>query len=158
MPEGYTHVRTAQKAAHAIHYKLQCPAAFAAGANGPDSFFCYEVWKKGQNRTYNLPLLGNRMHEDKTGAFLLALLHHTHTQAQIEYTLGFLCHYGADTVMHPYVVFVSSPADFRKDSFASFGAKRRLSAREISALISSGPYSSRKYFTAARTRMMSSVW
>ena len=47
MPEGYTHVRTAQKAAHAIHYKLQCPAAFAAGANGPDSFFCYEVWKKG---------------------------------------------------------------------------------------------------------------
>ena len=89
MPEGYTHVRTAQKAAHAIHYKLQCPAAFAAGANGPDSFFCYEVWKKGQNRTYNLPLLGNRMHEDKTGAFLLALLHHTHTQAQIEYTLGF---------------------------------------------------------------------
>ena len=89
MPEGYTHVRTAQKAAHAIHYKLQCPAAFAAGANGPDSFFCYEVWKKGQNRTYNLPLLGNRMHEDKTGAFLLALLHHTHTQAQIEYTLAF---------------------------------------------------------------------
>lgn len=109
MPEGYTHVRTAQKAAHAIHYKLQCPAAFAAGANGPDSFFCYEVWKNGQNRTYNLPLLGNRMHEDKTGAFLLALLHHTHTQAQIEYTLGFLCHYAADTVMHPYVVFVSSP-------------------------------------------------
>ena len=109
MPEGYTHVRIAQKAAHAIHYKLQCPAAFAAGANGPDSFFCYEVWKKGQNRTYNLPLLGNRMHEDKTGAFLLALLHHTHTQAQIEYTLGFLCHYAADTVMHPYVVFVSSP-------------------------------------------------
>lgn len=109
MPEGYTHVRTAQKAAHAIHYKLQCPAAFAAGANGPDSFFCYEVWKKSQNRTYNLLLLGNRMHEDKTGAFLLALLHHTHTQAQIEYTLGFLCHYAADTVMHPYVVFVSSP-------------------------------------------------
>ena len=109
MPEGYTHVRTAQKAAHAIHYKLQCPAAFAAGANGPDSFFCYEVWKKGQNRTYNLPLLGNRMHEDMTGAFLLALLHHTHTQAQIEYTLGFLCHYAADTVMHPYIVFVSSP-------------------------------------------------
>ena len=67
------------------------------------------MWKKGQNRTYNLPLLGNRMHEDKTGAFLLALLHHTHTQAQIEYTLGFLCHYAADTVMHPYVVFVSSP-------------------------------------------------
>ena len=32
MPEGYTHVRTATKAAAAIHYKIQCPAAFAAGA------------------------------------------------------------------------------------------------------------------------------
>ena len=46
MPEGYTHVRTAKKAAEAIHYKIQCPAAFAAGANGPDSFFCFEIWKK----------------------------------------------------------------------------------------------------------------
>ena len=43
MPEGYTHVRTARKAAHAIHYKVRCHEAFAAGANGPDSFFCFEV-------------------------------------------------------------------------------------------------------------------
>ena len=68
MPEGYTHVRTAQKAATAIHYKVQCPAAFAAGANGPDSFFCYEVWKKRAKRHFDLPTLGNRMHEEKTGA------------------------------------------------------------------------------------------
>ena len=31
MPEGYTHVRTARKAAAGIHYKLHRPAAFAAG-------------------------------------------------------------------------------------------------------------------------------
>ena len=55
MPEGYTHVRTAQKAAAAIHYKVQCPAAFAAGANGPDSFFCYEVWKKRAKRPLTCP-------------------------------------------------------------------------------------------------------
>lgn len=66
MPEGYTHLRTAHKAAEAIHYKIQCPAAFAAGANGPDSFFCYEVWKKRAKRHYDLPGLGNRMHEEKT--------------------------------------------------------------------------------------------
>ena len=135
MPEGYTHVRTAQKAAHAIHYKLQCPAAFAAGANGPDSFFCYEVWKKGQNRTYNLPLLGNRMHEDKTGAFLLALLHHTHTQAQIEYTLGFLCHYAADTVMHPYVVFVSTPANM-PNVFREYAATSKFPNCSFPSLLS----------------------
>ena len=55
MPEGYTHVRTARKAAETIHYKIQCPAAFAAGANGPDSFFCFEIWKKRAKRRYDLP-------------------------------------------------------------------------------------------------------
>ena len=41
------------------------PAAFAAGANRPDSFFCYEVWKKRAKRHFDLPTLGNRMHEEK---------------------------------------------------------------------------------------------
>ena len=103
MPEGYTHVRTAAKAAVAIHYKIQCPAAFAAGANGPDSFVCYQGWKKRANRHYDLPGLGNRMHEEKTGAFLRSLCTNVKTRPQVEYTLGFLCHYAADTVMHPYV-------------------------------------------------------
>lgn len=109
MPEGYTHVRTAKKAAAAIHYKVQCPAAFAAGANGPDSFFCYEIWKPAAKRSYDLPALGSRMHEENTGAFLQALIRGVHTRAQIEYVLGFLSHYAADIVMHPYVVYVSSP-------------------------------------------------
>lgn len=103
MPEGYTHVRTANKAAAAIHYKIQCPAAFAAGANGPDSFFCYQVWKPGPKRSYDLPALGSRMHEDRTGAFLQSLCRHVHTRPQVEYALGFLSHYAADTVVHPFV-------------------------------------------------------
>lgn len=109
MPEGYTHVRTAKKAAAAIRYKIQCPAAFAAGANGPDSFFCFEVWKKASRRRFNLPALGERMHDEKTGAFLQALLRNVHTRAQIEYALGFVSHYALDTVMHPYVLFVTQP-------------------------------------------------
>ena len=88
MPEGYTHVRTARKAAETIHYKIQCPAAFAAGANGPDSFFCFEIWKKRAKRRYDLPGLGNRMHEDKT---------------------GFLSHYAADTVVHPFICAMCAP-------------------------------------------------
>ena len=103
MPEGYTHVRTAAKAAVAIHYKIQCPAAFAAGANGPDSFFCYEVWKKRAKRHYDLPGLGNRMHEEKTGAFLRSLCANVKTRPQVEYALGFLSHYATDTVVHPFV-------------------------------------------------------
>ena len=103
MPEGYTHVRTALKAIAAIHYKLESPVAFAAGANGPDTLFGFEAWKPGKKRVYNLPELGNRMHEEKTGAFLQSMLRHVKTRAQIEYTLGFLCHYATDTVVHPYV-------------------------------------------------------
>ena len=83
MPEGYTHVRTAKKAAEAIHYKIQCPVAFAAGANGPDSFFCYEVWKKRAKRR--------------------SLCANVKTRPQVEYALGFLSHYAADTVVHPFV-------------------------------------------------------
>ena len=109
MPEGYTHVRTAQLAAAAIHYKVQCPAAFAAGANGPDSFFCFEVWKKRAKRRYDLIGLGNRMHEEKTGAFLLSLCRHVKTRPQVEYTLGFLSHYAADTVAHPFVYAMCEP-------------------------------------------------
>ena len=109
MPEGYTHVRTARQAAAAIHYKIQCPEAFAAGANGPDSFFCYEVWKKRTNRHYDLPGLGNRMHEEKTGAFLYSLCRHVKTRPQVEYALGFLCHYATDTVVHPFVCAMCEP-------------------------------------------------
>ena len=109
MPEGYTHVRTAHKAAEAIHYKIQCPAAFAAGANGPDSFFCYEVWKKRSKRHYDLPGLGNRMHEEKTGAFLRSLCANVKTRPQVEYALGFLSHYAADTVVHPFIYAMCKP-------------------------------------------------
>ena len=109
MPEGYTHVRTARKAAETIHYKIQCPAAFAAGANGPDSFFCFEIWKKRAKRRYDLPGLGSRMHEEKTGAFLRSLCANVKTRPQVEYTLGFLSHYAADTVVHPFICAMCAP-------------------------------------------------
>ena len=66
MPEGYTHVRTARKAAETIHYKIQCPAAFAAGANGPDSFFCFEIWKKRAKRRLMLHLLLRQPFEEES--------------------------------------------------------------------------------------------
>ena len=117
MPEGYTHVRTARKAAETIHYKIQCPAAFAAGANGPDSFFCFEIWKKRAKRRYDLPGLGSRMHEEKTGAFLRSLCANVKTRPQVEYTLGFLSHYAADTVgSEKFTHFQSSSVKFTVSS------------------------------------------
>ncbi len=109
MPEGYTHLRIAAKAAAAMRHKLKWPAAFAAGANGPDIFFCFEAWRGAKKRRYDLPALGVRMHEEDTGAFLCELVRCTRTGPQAEYTLGFLSHYAADTVLHPYVATVSAP-------------------------------------------------
>ena len=89
MPEGYTHVRTAQRPRMPSIISYVLPRSVCRRCQWADSFSA-EVWKKGQNRTYNLPLLGSRMHEDKTGAFLLALLHHAHTQAQISIRWAFV--------------------------------------------------------------------
>ena len=96
MPEGYTHVRTAHRAAKGVHYRIQYPAAFAAGANGPDSLFCFEVWKSAAKRRYDLPGLGNRMHEENTGAFLQSLVKRVSTRSQVEYALEANYEYLAD--------------------------------------------------------------
>lgn len=109
MPEGYTHVRTARRTAKQLRFPIRCPEAFALGANGPDSFFCFEIWKKSQERRFDLPGLGNRMHQYSTGAFLMSLTAHAATRAQKEYTLGFLSHYATDTVVHPYVYAMQQP-------------------------------------------------
>ena len=103
MPEGYTHVRTAQHAAELAGYTPASPQAFATGANGPDILFVYQLWKPKARRTPDLPTLGNIMHRDKTGAFVLDLVQNAATPAQKDYALGFLTHYAADSTVHPYV-------------------------------------------------------
>ena len=107
MPEGYTHVRTARRAAALAQMEIGHPAAFACGANGPDIFFCYRAWKSGEKRGEDLPALGARMHDENTGAFLRALVKYAATPAQRSYALGFLSHYAADCTVHPYVVCVT---------------------------------------------------
>ena len=66
-------MRVARKAADTAGLMKQIhPAAFCAGANGPDEFFCFEAWKPADKRTLDLPALGSRMHREKTGAFLMS--------------------------------------------------------------------------------------
>lgn len=104
MPEGYTHTYLALRAAQTVGWAVTSRPAFMAGANGPDMLYCYQAWKSGAKRKINLPELGNRLHAEHTGAFLQALGRHAETPAQKDYFMGFLCHYAADTVVHPYVV------------------------------------------------------
>lgn len=93
MPEAYTHLRTARAAAKMARLSIADPAAFAAGANGPDMLFCYRVWRKAEKRGVNLPALGAQMHEQETGAVLRSLIEHACSPAERSYVLGFLCHY-----------------------------------------------------------------
>lgn len=104
MPEGYTHVHVARAAAAEAGWEITCREAFMAGANGPDMLFCFEVWKSGEKRRMNLPKLGNRMHEERTGAFLQALHRYAVTPAQRDFFMGFLAHYLTDCTLHPYVI------------------------------------------------------
>lgn len=106
MPEGYTHVRTARRAAIGADIAVFNRQAFYAGANGPDLFFFYRAWSK--KREPDLPALGVRMHRELCGEFLLSLIAHAETPAQKGYTLGFLCHYGLDTLAHPYIAFLTA--------------------------------------------------
>ncbi len=107
MPEGFTHVTLAQRAAKKAGWVILDQAAFAAGANGPDIFFSFEGWKSAADRRYDLKGFGNKMHEERTGAFLRALCKNAKTQTQLDYFMGFLAHYAVDTTVHPFVFAIT---------------------------------------------------
>ena len=106
MPDNYTHKYNAQHALKIAGYTPRNYEAFIWGANGPDilySFKMYEAHRK--DYMYNL---ASRMHVEKTGLFLQNLFRFAQTNAQKDYCLGFLCHYAADSVLHPYVNYITT--------------------------------------------------
>ena len=107
MPEGYTHIRTAERAANMGNIKIFHKNIFFCGANGPDILFSYKVWMKGEKRGENLPLIGSRLHDENTGAFLKSIVANAKTKSQQEYVLGFLSHYAADCTIHPFIVMLT---------------------------------------------------
>lgn len=108
MPEAYTHIRIARAALEQSGAHVSSVPAYEMGANGPDPLFAYRVLSK--HRPYPLPELGSRMHEEQCGRFLRTLIFTADTPAQRSYALGFLAHYAADCLMHPYVAFQTSEA------------------------------------------------
>lgn len=109
MPEAYTHTRIGTMAAQAVGFPVSSADGFAVGCQGPDILFCYQILRKKENRKPDLPSLGNRMHLERTGAFLRSLLKNAKTDFQRSYAAGFLCHYAADCQLHPYVYAVTKP-------------------------------------------------
>lgn len=117
MPESYTHAHIAQQALMRSGKVVASYPAFLAGANGPNPLYAYKMFKK--DRKPDLPALAKRMHMEKTGAFLATLIQLAMTAEQQSYALGFLCHYAADCVLHPYVTAMSEkgkPYDMKMGS------------------------------------------
>lgn len=107
MPEAYTHIRIARAALTQSGEHAPSTAAYEMGANGPDPLFAYRVLSA--RRPWPLPELGGRMHDEQCGRFLRTMIFAASTPAQRSYALGFLAHYAADSVMHPYVAFQCGP-------------------------------------------------
>ena len=107
MPECYTHQYIASLAMMRSGKIITSRPAFLAGVNGPDPLYFYHAWRK--KKTPDLPALAERMHREKTGAFLLALVRLSMTQVEQNYALGFLAHYAADCVLYPYVEAMCQP-------------------------------------------------
>lgn len=101
MPDCFTHTHIATQALMLSGQTVASRQAYYAGANGPDPLFMYKFWSK--KREQNLPLLAEKMHTEKTGEFLKALMLYAVTPAQQSYVLGYLTHYCVDCTMNPYV-------------------------------------------------------
>ncbi|MGD9559604.1 MAG: zinc dependent phospholipase C family protein [Oscillospiraceae bacterium] len=102
MPECYTHAHTGLQALTRSGHTVASHPAFIAGTNGPDPLTFYQGWKS--KRKPDLSVLAKRMHRERTGAFLLALVENAATPVQQSYALGFITHYTTDCTLHPYVV------------------------------------------------------
>ena len=106
MPDGYAHRYNGICAMNIAQYKPRDYRAFIMGCNGPDPLYFYQMYNPW--RKMSLQDLGHRMHTEKTGLFLQNLFRFAQTNAQKDYCLGFLCHYSLDSIMHPYINYITT--------------------------------------------------
>ena len=106
MPDNYTHKYNGQSALKIAAYTPRSYEAFIWGCNGPDILYCFKIYEAHRkDYMYNL---AQCMHSEKTGLFLQNLFRFAQTNAQKDYCLGFLCHYALDSVLHPYINYVTT--------------------------------------------------
>jgi hypothetical protein len=99
--------------------------AYLLGAQGPDPLFLLGIFPLRLN---SRPLgYGHRVHQRRTGAFLLALLRQGREGHAVArgFALGFLTHYALDTTVHPYVYAHSLGRDGRYHSHIHMRLEKR---------------------------------
>lgn len=110
MPAAITHYLHAKRVLEAMQKRESSfqvvGDAFYWGAQGPDFLFCsrFLPWQKGEK----LSAYGSRLH-DLTPSLLFRAIKQYETAHSNEplpsYILGFLCHYSADRICHPFISF-----------------------------------------------------
>ena len=97
MPNNYTHQLIAEEVLPKEVTKDYL-ADYFYGAQGPDPFYFYRFIVMGKNN------IGKIIHKEKVGDTFNAILEYVRTNPKaLAYALGFITHYGADAVFHPYV-------------------------------------------------------
>lgn len=117
MPSLHTHYLCGNKALKlmkndALKNHLESyRSIFNLGTQGPDIFFYYGAWPWAKSN--GIPAIGNMLHEEKTGEFILEALKYTGSSVEevkktlIAYLCGYLCHYELDCHTHPYIFYKS---------------------------------------------------
>lgn len=106
MAECYTNVQCALQALMRSGHTVASMPAFIAGAAGPTPLYMYYKWKK--KRKPDLPLLAEKMHHEKTGAFLFALIQQAATPTQQSYVMGYIAAYSTSCTLNPYINAISA--------------------------------------------------
>lgn len=110
MPAAITHYLHAKRVLEAMRKRDASFAvvedAFFWGAQGPDFLFCsrFLPWQKGES----LSAYGSKLHEIAPSRLFSAMkeFEKQHTGEPLRsYILGFLCHYSADRICHPFVCY-----------------------------------------------------
>lgn len=105
MAEAYCHIRTARKALTLVKVECENNIAYEMGANGPDPFFVYGLFSK--HPQYSIKELGSRLHHERCGPYLLALVELANTPAKRSFAMGCLTHNATDACIHPYVKYIT---------------------------------------------------
>jgi len=111
MPASYVHQCIALEACRALPPYAASPDgdALRAGAEGPDPLF-FSLSPLGG--AFSMPRMAAMLHNRHTDIFLLALLDACRGAPLLQaFACGFLAHYAADTICHPFIYARSLTAD-----------------------------------------------
>ena len=112
---------------------------FNLGTQGPDILFYYGAWPHADAKT--LSGLGNRMHEENTGAFIQEALKYVQCSGEAvkgilnAYLCGFLCHYILDCHTHPYIFYRTGFVRKGEDYNAKYTSYHRMFETALDVLM-----------------------